>query len=605
MPPRRRMSGPLRGALEDLFGASLVGVRIHVEPAMRGLPAFSRGDEVHLGPAAGLHELAHELAHVLQHRAGRVPRGGDGALVVDAELEAEACAAADSVTRGRTFRIGKGPSRADASGPPAALPYTVLTPAQFAGANITIDNPRFHARAIGAPQPDIRGDTWPGQDRGGNFAGSPSSFLEPNGAVNLRSADPANTSLRLSQNGQMAVEDSDLSGRQAKTFYASIAILNASNARLELMGSHFRLMPNYSQTITVGGTKLLQVRPVNVTNQTFGLHMDAAQPCNSLIQDVLGVRDPESRVDEAIDAPHSVVLEYYVARELMNGSVAPLPAAPDPNNYAGTLPAIAAAYGRALVAPAVGFTGKVGRFGVNASASPYVGEGFLGVNLVATAPGAGWPPDLQSDHYHAGPGASWILSKDDVWNSHWAGVVARDGTDVVTLENYARSREDALQGNDTRFFFQMYNTGNAAQSWHAAWANIPQVAIPGAALGGADHRPQIAGGKLFTHLITLRITAPDARFSAIARGLYGTNVRAIQDDHALLAGAADADAQLRTALKGLAFADAHIEANRKVKSARVDAWGHALTTAYAANAFPENRVALAYAHARVLAVRRR
>ncbi len=292
-------------ALEDLFGASLAGVRLHVAPTLSaiGLPAFTRGDDVHVAPeyadvetSPGLHVLAHELAHVLQRRAGRVPDGRG--LVLDRELEAEANEAADSALRGRTFRVAGAAQRA--GGPAPALPYTVLAPAGFGGANVVIVSPQFQARAGGHPQPNIDNDTWPGQDRGGAFAGAATSFLEPGGAVNLRSADPATTSIRLSQNGQMAIEDCDLVTRQAKVFYASDAVINASNARLAVLESSFRLTKFSNQRITVNGLTLHRVWPTNVDDQSFGLDMTASQPCNELVEFVLGAKGLVVQLDAVV-----------------------------------------------------------------------------------------------------------------------------------------------------------------------------------------------------------------------------------------------------------------------------------------------------------------
>jgi hypothetical protein len=65
-------------------------------------------------------------------------------------------------------------------------------------------------------------------------------------------------------------------------------------------------------------------------------------------------------------------------------------------------------------------------------------------------------------------------------NFHFAGVVARSGTDYVTMENYARHIQgedpDLLSSGDPRWFFQMYGTAQAGQSFHSrTWTRHPAM----------------------------------------------------------------------------------------------------------------------------------
>ena len=70
-------------------------------------------------------------------------------------------------------------------------------------------------------------------------------------------------------------------------------------------------------------------------------------------------------------------------------------------------------------------------------------------------------------------------SKGRTWNFHWAGVVAKDGSNNITLENYAVSygsdpdpvKQKALQNLaynhvNRSFDFQMYGTKKAGQTFH-------------------------------------------------------------------------------------------------------------------------------------------
>jgi Domain of unknown function (DUF4157) len=94
---------PVRGKMEQSFGADFSGVSVHQDgraDAM-GAKAYAQGEHIHMGAGqydpsshAGQSLIGHELSHVVQQREGRVSAGqgqGKGAAVVaDASLEAEA-----------------------------------------------------------------------------------------------------------------------------------------------------------------------------------------------------------------------------------------------------------------------------------------------------------------------------------------------------------------------------------------------------------------------------------------------------------------------------------------------------------------------------------
>lgn len=50
------------------------------------------------------------------------------------------------------------------------------------------------------------------------------------------------------------------------------------------------------------------------------------------------------------------------------------------------------------------------------------------------------------------------------WNFHWAGVVMKDGTDNITLENYADGK--GYDSVNTDWNFQMYGTVKKGQTFH-------------------------------------------------------------------------------------------------------------------------------------------
>ena len=91
----------LRRKAEELSGADLAEVRIHVVPGLerRGIRACTSGADIYFAPGeyepdseGGLWLLGHELAHVLQQREGRArnPHGYGVALLRDEDLERDA-----------------------------------------------------------------------------------------------------------------------------------------------------------------------------------------------------------------------------------------------------------------------------------------------------------------------------------------------------------------------------------------------------------------------------------------------------------------------------------------------------------------------------------
>lgn len=504
----------LRRELESLFGADFSRVRIR-ESALSWPLARTRGEDVCFAPGAhdpctpaGREVLGHELAHVLQQRAGRV-RPDNGR-----ELEAEAIAAGRAIMLGRPVRL---PGRPAARPTLAVQCYNVVAPAGRAGANLNVVNGQHNA-------PTQPTDSFPGQDKGG-WVGHPGSFLLAGGGVNITSGNHGNVSIRVSNNGNMAIEEANLLTRQPKVCYLAAGIMNAGNIVLNAQGSHFQLVADPAgpaqRSITVNGVPLIRVTPQNVNNGTAGLAMNAAQPCDSLVQDVIG-HAPTPQFLNPLAYPAHIAYEYHIARALLQpppGLPAALPLAGGVG-MATAMTAIASRFSTEALAAAPAFTAALQNHGVNEYAAPNIGQGFLTCTLIASGAGASIPPGppTQFDHYRLAAGNPQVIQVARAWNTHWAGVVAVDGNDVITLENYARNAEDALQGNDTRYYFQMYNTNpppGGAGSWHHAWtspASLPMQPIappPAAPPGGihpaATHEPVSPGARSFANPITLMV----------------------------------------------------------------------------------------------------
>jgi hypothetical protein len=164
-------------------------------------------------------------------------------------------------------------------------------------------------------------------------------------------------------------------------------------------------------------------------------------------------------------------------------------------------------------------------------------------------------------------------------------VVIRDGSDVITLENYARGTEAApSDAHRTRigYYFQMYDTAAGAplgHTFHGSWtaatlrAVNPAVAADAAVPPGTTHRPVPNGVKTFTNPITVRVGLG-------GRGYLGQlpgNLVNLTDDQLRTAftdaqGAAPALVQLTTVLKGLLYAERLAAKGKPAKLAHVAPW---------------------------------
>ncbi|WNI15663.1 eCIS core domain-containing protein [Actinacidiphila sp. ITFR-21] len=592
----------VRRELESLFGAELGRVRVH-RGAAGAAVAWTLGADMHFAPGAfrpedpyGRKVLGHEVAHVLQQRTGRTGRGAGRWA-----LEAEADAAGERFAHGRPVRIAAGSGAAR----PTVQYYTVVAPPGRAGAGVTVGAGIWS-------NPTASQDAFVGQNNANAAAplgaANPGvSFLTPANNLNLVSADPTGVTLRVSAGGRMAVEDCDLALRQPKVFYAHPDVIAESNAWRQAVGSEVLLAADTgpgAQTVTVGGQVLFRV-----TLRAFGGRwFDAVGPqnCDNVIAAALGVGELTPRLAADLGELPSAAPEYEVARFL----VAPAPAAvggqPQSVAQAATMRVIAAAYGAALRAGtlrAVKGASAAQHFGVNQYASPEVGEGFTICSLLHVPVGvSAMNSEVSTDVSRAGDP---VLERSRIWNAHYAGVVARDGADVITLENYARTHEVADGALRPRigYYFQMYDTAPAAppaHTFHGAWAAAPvrAVVVADAAVApGATHRPVRNGTKTFTNPLTLPVAIAGRGYYAFLSGRFKDQTDAqLQSAHPAAAATDAPLAQLQAVLRGLAYAMRRADTGKPTRRDLVDPW---LASLRAANdptgpTAPRNRIAVAY-----------
>lgn len=472
--------------MESAFGTSFAAVRVHVGPhvASIGAHAFTKGTDIHFAPgqydptsARGERLLAHELAHVVQQKAGRVqnPFGDATAIVHDRLLEAEA-----ERMSARVAQLAPSPVQ-----PNVAQPYKVVPPHRVAArkndiiGRITPNAPAVVVRGKGQFQSQQR--------RNG------SGFLNRD-QTGANIVEATGVSVRVSDDGKMAIEDSNLSRRQPKAVYLADTVLANSNQALAAAQSKVELVRTGKMLRVYTSSNqffdLKQVVPRRSGSRTAPTpqNFTAPQNCNDMGTFVTGSRSTSMETPTATivggdratvtDEVHEAVVQY-IATQLGTSSgdhVHTLETTPtlsanpmDRVTRNNAIDALATEYVNALrTVNQVQLHQELRALGINQYANPRVGEAFV-IHTTASQDQYGRVTDIVS-------GNQFVPD----WSYHFGGVVAKSGVDYVTLENYARSGTDPRgnnQSNDPRWYFQMYSR-NQGQSFHEANVAIGGYANP-------------------------------------------------------------------------------------------------------------------------------
>jgi hypothetical protein len=254
-------------------------------------------------------------------------------------------------------------------------------------------------------------------------------------------------SLRVSDDGNMAIEDSDLTDRQPKTFYATQALLQSSNQTLNNIGAGVELKQG-KKTVTIltgwYSTKtLVEVYPrfaKSIRHKYNDLNMIVApQNCDAIAESVTGIFNIGGRGGEAA---------MVTANRFLNSG----------DDYAQ----IGNTEARTYVDYQSLRPGRLRSLRANRFAAPDIGDaymiGTLGDPSAYLAGGRVRIKDYASDEDR-------VLG----WAFHFGAVVVRSGSDTITLENYARG-DNRKNAPDPRWYFQMYGqqSGQSFHEFHAA-----------------------------------------------------------------------------------------------------------------------------------------
>jgi len=256
-----------------------------------------------------------------------------------------------------------------------------------------------------------------------------------------------------------------------------------------------------------------------------------------------------------------MLFEYHVANELAHGH----PSADLPTATVAALHAaedqIAQDYGQSIRALALGnpvannpnLPNDLQAMQVNRYARPTgIGQGLYTASMGSPhTVGAQQQIQDYANNRLLGP-VNHI--NDVVWGFHWGGVVAKDGTDYITLENYARNGENAMGAGGGLFYFQMYSA-DPGWSWHEQW------------------EPPYARGKAFAN----GLTAVVERQLGIGLQYF---VGGSKHTHGAIAAAGDLPTLQRALLNALNYAIVHRHANSLIDEfadrTRRDNWRQAV-----------------------------
>jgi Domain of unknown function (DUF4157) len=487
----------LKSGIEALSGISMDTVNVHYhssQPAKLNALAYTWGRDIHLAPGQEQH-LPHEAWHVVQQAQGRVKptlQLKGGVSVNDSQgLEHEADVMGAKALAGRAAGYGSAPpegkSRQDEKEPLNALTFPERgdrsTPSSLR--SLSSVEPVIQRYAVLGPnkifgvQPQKR--PWFGYPyavaTGGSLVAqthNPAAtgihdFLNAPGSNTAETAGAANGfSLRVSNDNQMAVEDSNLTHRQPKVFFATQQVVNASNLALTKAGSAFSLQSDAGTTVKILTGWWSDVTLRKVTPVYNGGSADLApQNCNAIAAQITG-QNPQGlaskggQLTEEISkqlAPRAAV-EYSKANdkykkeyqlELNEKQMSELQSQ-EADEMSGLTNEIAKEY------VANRNSRQIARLHANQYAAPDVGQSYMISSL-------GFGQDL-------GGGRARLhdyetnTDRDLGWGYHFGGVVARSGSDRITLENYARG-DNRANTPDPRWYFQMYGIARG-QSFHEA-----------------------------------------------------------------------------------------------------------------------------------------
>jgi hypothetical protein len=484
----------LKSGIENLSGHSMDDVKVHFnssQPAQLNAHAYAQGVNIHISPGQEKH-LPHEAWHVVQQKQGRVKPtvqlkdkvniNDDKNLEKEADTMGTLAMQAINNHKQSTKQVQKKAVQSNA-------------PLQ-----------RYHIQ-------DTEGFFLSQEER--NTENGKTFLSEKNGEANLKVR--SRTELRVADSGELAVEVTP--GREAKIFYGTQRIQEESNKVLKQISSPIRLGIHTSMTIVVrsssGAKKVLYAYyPIDVMNKQIGDEVKIPERCDEAAPHILNTRSETSLQTkfkktgwaggfnkETIPNARMRILNYFklhkeigdleklystywksnFIRALANPFLSPLMETRHDNenkklkslneNIKDPIrQRLGGLFGEFFendenfiraYAELIN-TGEGKKIAEEAGINEFIDPGIGEMLSIRTLSGQNDTRKDGEDHY-----VKDHFSNTEIKNPfpfHYASVIAKSGSDYITIENYARRSGNDVQEFDPRYFFKMYGTGK--QSFH-------------------------------------------------------------------------------------------------------------------------------------------
>ena len=356
---------------------------------------------------------------------------------------------------------------------------------------------------------------------GGNVEFEAQQVTAGPGAISGPVAPAASPPLRVSDDARMAVEDTNLTLRQPKVFYARPTVWQASNLKLAAAGSEYELYADRANAIRVqlaDGTQRTLDRVLARTatvpaggrmaihqGMTLMVGTDCVAVAKSVMQHADSSRMPRLGI-ATMNGANVDYSDYRTARAMAEWVKTEKRRTTGGKSktfwkwFTNADSAAKSAFGKALTSgPALNqqivqtlatsyedvmtnepaLADQAARqLGLNLHADADVGEAYETYRIAidqrpTTHQGAANQPPVR-----------------DFWAQHIGGVIAKSGGDKVTLENYQRGHEVLNVGaGASHYYFQMYGPASKpTQTWHGVWTGAGAAGAPVGlpAAGGMD-----------------------------------------------------------------------------------------------------------------------
>ncbi|MFD8810327.1 DUF4157 domain-containing protein, partial [Streptomyces sp. NPDC059627] len=481
--PGRPLDPRIQKHAERGLGIDLGHVRVHSDAVAQrsavqlSARAYTTGSDIIVGPQGADDEtMYHELTHVKQQAAGPVAGSDDGSGArvshPDDPFERQAGESGRQLARG--------------AGPDLAAPATDRADAMSDSAPVQASAASVQRYVEISPgdggYPTKQPDNWDFARQTKNDQGSwfdehdpPTPHYVYEGAVPLRVSDDFTLAVPYAE-----------AKAEPKTFFATDAKITAANKDLpgRSQGRGISLTKTgRSLKFDGGGRKvqLFEVQPKARLQKngpkTKGLEVRVPQRCNDMATFVTGQSALENRGTNKYWVTLGKALDVLTPGQNYAADMENALENEDVETYKRLTSSMPRAFQDLMASDPDRMEEALRHVEINQHAPiPKAG----GVMMVM-----GQGDEAQEEEARkANRAAREAGTEDPHYAYHFAGVVAKSGSDYVTMENYAREQpqgKSTHSGGDPLWYFRMYGKPNP-QSWHKTWATEGATGLVGAKL---------------------------------------------------------------------------------------------------------------------------